>query len=254
LTERAVLEIDNVTKRFGGLTALHEVSLSVSKGSITALIGPNGAGKSTLFSVITGFVRPDAGQVSYLGEDLRGCSPGAVAMRGIGRFFQEPRVFRQMTVLSNVAVAAKRQPGENPIAAFLTPRRVRRSERANVNAAREHLAFVGLSDKAHLLAEQLSYGHQKLLAIARLLGSGSDLLLLDEPTAGVHPDMVDAILDVLRRLVGIGKTVLVIEHNLNVVLRVSDWVYLLDQGKVAAFGSASEVLNDPALQEAYLGV
>jgi len=249
-----VLELDNVTKSFGGVKALNAVCIAVSKGSITALIGPNGAGKTTLFSVVTGFARPDTGRVIFSGHEMNGYTPYRVARMGIGRLFQEPRVFSQMTVLDNVAVAAKCQPGENPFVLFASPRRVRLFEDLNKKTSLEHLEFVGLADKAHLAAEQLSYGQQKLLAIARLLANEADLLLLDEPTAGVHPDMVDSILEVLRRLATVGKTVLVIEHNLNVVLQVSDWVYLLDEGAVTAFGSASEVLNDPALQEAYLGV
>ena len=254
MTDPVILRIENVSKAFDGLVALDKVSINVSHGSITALIGPNGAGKTTLFSVISGFVKPDTGSIVYRSDEIHGYAPHKVALKGIGRAFQEPRIFSQMSVLNNVAVAAKGHPGEHFFPLFATPRRVAAFEKENRQKAFAHLEFVGLADKSHLPAGQLSYGQQKLLAIARLLANDADLLLLDEPTAGVHHDMIDSILEVLGKLTSSGKTILLIEHNLNIVLKVSNWVYLMDSGRVAASGSASEVLNDRAIQEAYLGV
>ena len=248
------LELENIGKQFGGLSALKDVSIALEKGRITALIGPNGAGKTTLFDIVSGFLRPDTGRVIYKDEDITAVTAHRLARKGIGRLFQDVRIFSNMSVLENVTVAQRHQPGENPLWALLRPRRVNRLERANQAAARELLQLVGIDDKEHLWGEQLSFGQQKLLAIARLLANESSVLLLDEPTAGVNPHMVDVLLKTIRMLANDGKTVVIIEHNLSVILKLCDWVFLLDDGEVTAFGTAKEVLEDRALQEAYLGV
>lgn len=248
------LELTNITKRFGGLTAVNNISIGFEKGRITALIGPNGAGKTTLFDIISGFLSPDAGQVSFRSETITHMPAYEVARKGIGRLFQDVRVFDKMTLLENVCVAKKGQPGESPLQALFRPGLVVASQRETRKAAVNLLRSVGLDTMANLWAEQLSYGQQKLLALCRMLANDAELLLLDEPTAGVNPAMIDELLTTIRGLTKNGKTVIVIEHNLNVVLSLCDWVFLLDEGQVTAFGTAKDVLLDSALQEAFLGV
>jgi ABC-type branched-subunit amino acid transport system ATPase component len=247
------LELTNITKRFGGVTAVNDVSIVFEKGRIAALIGPNGAGKTTLFDIISGFLAPNNGKVVFRDQAITGLPPFDIARKGIGRMFQDVRVFDRMSLIENVCVARKNQLGENPLCALLRPKRIARSQRETREAAMELLRSVGLESKASLWAEHLSYGQQKLLAVCRLIANDSELLLLDEPTAGVNPAMIGEILELIRRLAKNGKTVLIIEHNLNVVLSLCDWVYLLDDGELVAFGTAKEVLGDGALQVAYLG-
>lgn len=241
------LATSQLTKQFGGIVALDNVSVEFCSGSITALVGSNGAGKSTLFNVICGLVAADSGEVTLgNGNEVRltGLQPHTIALRGVGMLFQDVRVFRKLTALENVAVGAQAQLGEHSALSLLRYRAARDREREVLEAAREHLEFVGLSDKAQLWAEQLSYGEQKLVAIARLLAADARVLLLDEPTSGVHPDRIDQILDRIQRLADdLNRTVIIIEHNHNVVARVSDVVYQLESGQIVAHGSPHEVLN-----------
>jgi len=249
-----ILEVEEVTKAFGGLKAVENLSLAFPRGKITSLIGPNGAGKTTLFNLISGFLKPDTGEIRYRGRRIDGLSPGVIARLEIGRLFQDVRVFSRMTVLDNLLVAKKEHPGENPLNVLFARRKVFEAERGALAEAEKWLEFVGLARSKEQLAETLSYGQQKLLAIARLLAGGFDLLLLDEPTAGVSPTMVKAILETIRRLVDQGKTVILVEHNMTVVLEISDWVYFMDEGKMVSFGLPEEVLGDPQVRAAYLGV
>ena len=249
-----VLRIKDVTKSFGGLCAVDGLSLNFMQGRITSLIGPNGAGKTTLFNLINGFLKPDEGEIWCNGTRIDRLPTWRIAKLGIGRLFQDVRVFNKLTALENVLLAAREQSGENPLAIFLQRKRTREDEKKNVENARRWLDWVKLSDIENTLAENLSYGQQKLLAIARLLAGGSDLLLLDEPTAGVNPVMTKSILSVIRKLVDEGRTAVVIEHNMTVVLDISDWVFFMDHGRVTAFGRPKDVLGDPAVRAAYLGV
>ncbi len=195
------VETDSLNKRFGGVVALDDVTLDFPAGSVTAIIGPNGAGKTTLFNVIAGFLKPDSGSVFLVpnGEgdaenkktNILGLPPHQITLRGVGVLFQDIRIFEKLTALENVAVGAKNQPGENPLNCFFRPSRVALREKDVLEKARHCLDYVGLADKAHLWAEQLSYGQQKLMAIARLLSGDAKVLLLDEPTSGVHPDMIE---------------------------------------------------------------
>lgn len=249
-----ILELVNISKSFGGVRAADNVSLGFGNGKITCLIGPNGAGKTTLFNIITGFLRPDAGSVLYCGKDITNLNPWQVARRGVGRLFQDVRAFNRMTVLDNVLMAFKRQIGESALMSVLIPWKVASEERALIERAGSLLEFVGLTENANDLSEVLSYGQQKLLVIARLLAADHDVLLLDEPTAGVNPQYVKVLLDLIRRLARRGKTVVIIEHNMNVVIEVADWVYFLDRGQVTSFGMPSEVLADPDVRTAYVGL
>jgi ABC-type branched-subunit amino acid transport system ATPase component len=259
------IETENLGKRFGGVVALEDVTLEFPSGSVTAIIGPNGAGKTTLFNVIAGFLRPDSGSVYLIEEgeqlkdtpvdsrnDIVGLPPYDIARKGLGVLFQDIRVFKALSALENIAVGFKRQSGENPVRCLFQPAKVRREESEIMERARYYLDYVGLSEKAHLWTAQLSYGQQKLVAIARLLAGDAKVLLLDEPTSGVHPDMIDRLLDLVQRLADEERrAVVMIEHNLNVVRRVGDWVYLLAGGRVEVFGEPREVLRDSTLQEVF---
>lgn len=249
-----MIRTNKVSKFFGGVKAVDNVSITFYDGKINGLIGPNGAGKTTLFNIINGFLKPDEGEV-YL-NDLRidQLYPYQIAQLGIGRMFQDTRILGKMTVLENVMLAYKKQTGENPWKLFFLNNKVKKEEALIKEAALKWLKFVGLEDKINTYAENLSYGQQKLLTLARLLTAGSDILLLDEPTAGVDPGMIPIILKLLRNLVNEGKTIILIEHNMTVVLEICDWVYFMDEGKIVCWGLPSEVLADQKVKEAYLGL
>ena len=249
-----VLELKHVTKTFGGVHAVDDVSMGFDPGEVTALIGPNGAGKTTLFHLVGGQLRPDAGTVRYRDEELTGLKPWQIAGRGVGRLFQDVRLFGRMTVLDNVRSAFPDQQGESAWRSVLTRWRVNAQEQDHTERAMALLEQVGLADKADALGENLSYGQQKLAAIARLLAMGADALLLDEPVAGVNPGLVDSILKTVRRLAEEGKTIVVIEHNMNVVLDIADWAYFMDDGCRAAAGPPNDVLANPDVRAAYMGL
>lgn len=264
-----MLEVENLGKRFGGVVALEDVTIDFPAGSITAIIGPNGAGKTTLFNVIAGFMKPDSGSVFLVPDadetlkataseggknrvNILGLPPHEIALSGVGVLFQDIRIFEKLSALENVAVGAKNQPGENPLNCFFRPKLVASREKEVMEKARHYLEHVGLSDKAHLWAEQLSYGQQKLMAIARLLAGDAKVMLLDEPTSGIHPDMIEKLLGVIQRLAdNDGRVVIMIEHNLNVVKRVGEWVYLMAGGRIEVFGKPQEVLCDATLLEMF---
>lgn len=249
-----VLELKDVTKSFGGLVAVDNASLAFSKGKATGLIGPNGAGKTSIFNLITGFLEPDSGTIHFNGHKISGLPSWRVAQLGVGKLFQDIRVLDKLTVLENVLLARKEQPGENPLVSLFRKKIVTSVERQNLCQARKWLAFVGLEGMENALAQNLSYGQQKLLAISRLLAGNFEVLLLDEPTAGIHPQMVKSVLNMVGRLAQMGKTVVVIEHNMNAILEISDWVYFMDDGKVVTFGLPQEIIGDPEVRETYLGI
>lgn len=246
-TDPTELELKEVSKHFGGVKAIDDVSIGFEPGKITCVIGPNGAGKTTLFNLISGALIPDAGEISYKEKSIHGLSVHRVARLGIGRLFQDVRVFPRMTLIENVAVACKDSPGERFWHGPIWPIVGRLEEKSNLANAAEHLAFVGLAGMSEETGERISYGQQKLVAIARLLNNKAHCLLLDEPTAGVNPSMVEQILSVISRLAQSGKTVVVIEHDLGIVGEIGDWVYLMDRGRVEAFGTAAEMLREASL-------
>jgi branched-chain amino acid transport system permease protein len=246
------LECRDLSKSFGSVCAVDDVDVTFEAGKVTALVGPNGAGKTTLFHLITNVIRPDAGEVRYRGQALTGIQPWAVARLGIGRLFQDVRVFSRLTVLENILVGF--QELENPLAAlFNRPAIIRRGKELESQAI-AWLELVDLIAYRSELAEALSYGQQKLLAIARLLAAGADVLLLDEPSAGINPVLVQRLLEVIRNLAKEGKTVVLIEHNMNVVLEIAQWTYFMDDGQVTAFGLPEEVLGDVGVRTRYLGL
>ena len=248
------IECRDISKAFDGVHAVEGVSVDFEAGKITALIGPNGAGKTTLFHIVGGSLLPDSGEVRLRGKSAIGLPPWEIARFGVGRLFQDVRVFARMSVLENVLTGFPNQIGESFWKAVLLRPIVMRQERNLITQARHWIEFVGLSGMETVPARALSYGQQKLLALARLLAQGAEVLLLDEPTAGVSPAMVKPLLDLLRELAQQGKTIVLIEHNMSVVIDVADWVYFMDDGQIVAFGLPHEVLGDKWVREAYLGL
>jgi branched-chain amino acid transport system ATP-binding protein len=249
----AYLQVDGLDKSFGGLRALQDCSFTIEQGRITCLVGPNGAGKTTIFNAITGFLRPDAGTVAFQGEKLDGLTPQAIVRHGIARTFQNLRLFTDLSALDNVLAAMSGQPGEGPLGAIFRPLHTARAQRAYVDRALATLEHVGLAARARERVRNLSYGEQKLLTVARVLATGAELLLLDEPASGMSAGALENIMGLLRRLQGEGKTLLVVEHNTRVVQQIADDVLFLHQGHLMAQGTPQQIINDPALAEIYFG-
>jgi len=248
----SLLEIDSLKKNFDGVEALAGFSCSVREEEILGLIGPNGAGKTTLFNVITGFIAPDRGKAVLRGTDLLSLPPHRIARRGIARTFQKLRLIRRLSVLENVLLAFRGQPGERLGHVFFRNRASARREAENRETAVSLLEEAGLAEKLNDPAEDLSYGQQKLLSLVCCLAADADLLLLDEPVAGIAPEMIEKILSMIRSLLGQGKSVFLIEHNLDAVMQVCDRVVFMDAGKKVSEGTPEEVRNDARVIEAYL--
>lgn len=247
-----MLRCEGLHKSFGGVKALADVSFSFPTAGVVALIGPNGAGKTTLLNILTGFLRPDAGRF-YLGEhELTWLPPHKVAQLGIARSFQDLRLIRQISVLDNVMLAVPGQKGETLFGA-LTRRGVARQEWQGIGKAKRVLEFVGLSRQAEEPAEALSYGQQKLLALACGLATDARVLFLDEPVAGVDPATVPQILGRLRTIGAEGKLIVFIEHNVAAVRQAADLVIVMDSGEIIAHGAPGEVLDRPEINDAYVG-
>jgi len=248
-----VLEVKGVTKRLGGTLAVDGVSFAVRPGSITGLIGPNGAGKTTLFNTIAGLFAPTRGSIRFAGAEIAGRAPYAIFRRGIVRTFQIPRPFPEMSVLENLMLVAQDQPGERFWNTWFRPARVAAHERANRARALEALTFLGLTHLAGAKARNLSGGQLKLLELGRAFMANPQIVLLDEPAAGVNPTLMGAIVERIRALNARGMTIFLIEHNMPLVMSLCDPILVMANGKLLLEGDAARVQNDPRVIEAYLG-
>jgi branched-chain amino acid transport system ATP-binding protein len=242
-----LLEIRDLTKHFFRLSALSRVSLGVEPGDLLGIIGPNGSGKTTLFNCVTGVLRPSGGQVRFRGEDITGLTADAVYRRGIARTFQLIQIFPEMTVLENMLMAAQERTGT------LLGRLFRRGEGAETGRARGLLEYLGIAALQDELASNLSYGQQKLLDFGMALMPEPEVVLLDEPLAGVNPTMIQSLVGHIRELNGRGHTFVVIEHNMEVVMSLCRRIVVLSQGERIAEGTPAEVADDPKVLDAYFG-
>lgn len=250
----SILETRGVTKRFGGLSAVDNVTIQIPEGSIYAIIGPNGAGKTTLYNCITGFYPSDDGDMLFQGESLVGLSPDRITKKGISRTYQNIRLFPAMTALENILVGAHPRLKSNWVDAILHTPRQRAEEKEALKKAQDLLNFVGLKGKGDLFARNLPYGAQRRLEMARALANDPKIILLDEPTAGMNPNesvIMMRFIETLRDELGI--TILLIEHDMKVVMGISEFIYVLDFGQLIAQGTPGEIQKNPQVIESYLG-
>lgn len=249
MTDVAIIETQAISRYFGGLRAVDRVSVRAQEGTLHSIIGPNGAGKTTLFNLISGTLKPTSGRVYLRGRDITGIPLYRMAHLGVGRAFQITNVFPNLTVLENARLAAQAM-GRDNLNVWSRASRFRRYEQQ----ALEALQVVGLLDKAHLLASILPHGDKRRLELAILLAADPSVLLLDEPTAGMASEQVPVLLEIIRGIMRRGdKTILLVEHNMDIVMSVSDRITVMHQGSVLAEGSPNEIRSSPAVQQAYLG-
>ena len=248
-----VLEVRGLAKAFGAIQAAYDLDMVFRKGTITALVGPNGAGKTTIFNLLTGAIEPDRGKVILNGRDVTGMTPDAVAKLGMVRSFQDVRIFPRLTSAENVMLGVQGQTGERLVPLFLNPAKTARVEKQTHNNAMEWLGFVGMQAFADAPAGALAFGQQKLVALARVLATEAEVVLLDEPASGIDQQWVDVMLDLIEQIRSHGRTVCIVEHNLAVVGRLADHTYFMELGQITAQGSFAELTGEKRLAEAYFG-
>lgn len=249
-----LLELQKLTKKFGGLTAVSDFDMFVDKGEIVGVIGPNGAGKTTVFNTISGIYSPTSGKVFYKGKDITGLNPHSVAKRGLVRTFQVTTVFSNLTVLENIRLGSHMLARIGFLADLFNTPSKQRKEKELFDKAAELADFLGLADKRNELAKNLSHGHQRALEIAIALGSDPELLMLDEPVAGMGAEETQKMMELIRNMRDKGITILLVEHDMKVVMNICTRIYVLDFGKKLAEGSPNEISTNKEVIAAYLGL
>jgi branched-chain amino acid transport system permease protein len=247
------VDVRDLTKHFGGIRAVDGLDLELGAARITGLIGPNGAGKTTVFNLLTGAIRPDRGTVVLNERAITGMPPNRVVKEGMARSYQDVRIYPRLSVLDNVMLGVQHQPGEDVVQAVFMPWRALRGERETRQAALHHLEFVGMAGRARERAGALGFGEQKLVALARLLATEAEVLLLDEPASGIDQIWVERMLELIIRLRDRGRTICIVEHNLHIVERLADQIYFMEQGRITAAGTMQDLTSQERLLEAYFG-
>jgi branched-chain amino acid transport system ATP-binding protein len=249
-----MLQVKGVSKHFGGLHAVERASFDVPEGLITSMIGPNGAGKTTLFNVISGLLPMTEGRIAFKGTDITGWSAHRIVGAGMGRTFQSIEYFANLNTVENVIAARFCRTRSSFLESLLSMPRDWKERRSNREMAEELLDWVGLSDRRYFMPNELSYGMQRRLEVARALATEPDMLMMDEPTAGLTQTIVEGLMELIIRLKDMGKTIFLIEHNMNVVMSISDKVVVMNFGEMLAEGTPAEVQANPDVVDAYLGV
>lgn len=253
MTENMILEVKDLSINFGGIKAVDQLNFHINEGEIIGLIGPNGAGKTTVFNMLTGIYKPTSGQIIWKGENIEGLPPQDIVKKGMARTFQNIRLIGDMRVIENVLIGSHIDTDYKLFDSILENKRFKTEEDKVTKKAIEILKALNMEDKLNMYADSLAYGDQRKLEIARAVATGANIILLDEPAAGMNPTESEELLEFIRYIRNMGITILLIEHDMSVVMNVSDRVYVIDNGKLISEGEPDKVVHDPAVIKAYLG-